>query len=92
MSSVSKPRVRHNRHKQGLNLTLEKLSADFRTKRLEAIFNVKIIVDEKLVGHCSYTGALYGGSLQQILDNMTFVSNIKYTIKDSGKTVIIESK
>ena len=30
MSSVSKPRVRHNRHKQGLNLTLEKLSADFR--------------------------------------------------------------
>ena len=31
MSSVSKPRVRHNRHKQGLNLTLEKLSADFRT-------------------------------------------------------------
>ena len=62
------------------------------TKRLEAIFNVKIIVDEKLVGHCSYTGALYGGSLQQILDNMTFVSNIKYTIKDSGKTVIIESK
>ena len=32
MSSVSKPRVRHNRHKQGLNLTLEKLSADFREK------------------------------------------------------------
>ena len=30
MSSVSKPRVRHNRHEQGLNLTLEKLSADFR--------------------------------------------------------------
>ena len=30
MSSVSMPRVRHNRHKQGLNLTLEKLSADFR--------------------------------------------------------------
>ena len=23
-------RVRHNRHKQGLNLTLEKLSADYR--------------------------------------------------------------
>ena len=33
MSSVSKPRVRHNRHKQGLNLTLEKLSADFRDYR-----------------------------------------------------------
>ena len=33
MSSVSKPRVRHNRHKQGLNLTLEKLSADFRLDR-----------------------------------------------------------
>ena len=36
MSSVSKPRVRHNRHKQGLNLTLEKLSADFRGKRMGA--------------------------------------------------------
>ena len=33
MSSVSKPRVRHNRHKQGLNLTLEKLSADFREQK-----------------------------------------------------------
>ena len=33
MSSVSKPRVRHNRHKQGLNLTLEKLSADFRLSK-----------------------------------------------------------
>ena len=30
MSSVSKPRVRQNRHKQGLNQTLEKISADFR--------------------------------------------------------------
>ena len=29
-SSVSKPRVRQNRHKQGLNQTIEKLSADFR--------------------------------------------------------------
>ena len=36
MSSVSKPRVRHNRHKQGLNLTLEKLSADFRIKKKSA--------------------------------------------------------
>ena len=36
MSSVSKPRVRHNRHKQGLNLTLEKLSADFRFKKNDA--------------------------------------------------------
>ena len=35
MSSVSKPRVRHNRHKQGLNLTLEKLSADFREYNYE---------------------------------------------------------
>ena len=34
MSSVSKPRVRHNRHKQGLNLTLEKLSADFRIEKM----------------------------------------------------------
>ena len=32
MSSVSKPRVRQNRHKQGLNQTLEKISADFRLK------------------------------------------------------------
>jgi hypothetical protein len=31
-SSVSKPRVRQNRHKQGLNQTIEKLSADFRLK------------------------------------------------------------
>ena len=29
-SSVSKPRVRQNHHKQGLNQTIEKLSADFR--------------------------------------------------------------
>ncbi len=62
------------------------------TARLEEIFNVKIIVDESLIGNCSYTGALYGGSLQQILDNMTFVSPIKYSIKDSGKTVVIERK
>ena len=38
MSSVSKPRVRHNRHKQGLNLTLEKLSADFREDLEYAIY------------------------------------------------------
>lgn len=62
------------------------------TARLEEIFNVKIIVDKSLVGNCSYTGALYGGSLLQILDNMTFVSPIKYSIKDSGKTVVIEKK
>ena len=37
MSSVSKPRVRHNRHKQGLNLTLEKLSADFRYNSIGAL-------------------------------------------------------
>ena len=30
MSSDSKPRARQNRHKQGLNQTREKLSADFR--------------------------------------------------------------
>lgn len=30
MSKDSKPRVRQNRHKQGLNQTREKLSADFR--------------------------------------------------------------
>ncbi|MBO5262627.1 MAG: leucine-rich repeat protein [Bacteroidaceae bacterium] len=39
MSSVSKPRVRHNRHKQGLNLTLEKLSADFRYIKNATISN-----------------------------------------------------
>lgn len=62
------------------------------TRRLEKIFNVKIIIDNDLIGNCSYSGALYGGSLQQILDNMTYVSPIKYSIKDSGKTIIIESK
>ncbi len=62
------------------------------TKRLEAIFNVNIIIDDALIGNCSYTGALHGGSLQQILDNMTYVSPIKYSIKDSGKTIIIERK
>ena len=35
MSSDSKPRVRQNRHKQGLNHTREKLSADFRQKKME---------------------------------------------------------
>lgn len=34
MTSVSKPRVRQNRHKQGLNQTLEKIFADFRVKYL----------------------------------------------------------
>lgn len=62
------------------------------TRRLEDIFNVKIIIDNDLVGNCSYSGALYGGSLQQILDNMTYVSPITYSIKDSGKTIIIEAK
>lgn len=62
------------------------------TRRLELIFNVNIIIDEDLIGNCSYTGALPSGSLQQILDNMTYVSPIKYTMQDSGKTVIIEHK
>ena len=39
MSSVSKPRVRHNRHKQGLNLTLEKLSADFRFSTIPSVIS-----------------------------------------------------
>ena len=43
MSSVSKPRVRHNRHKQGLNLTLEKLSADFREYKNVANYTVEIV-------------------------------------------------
>ena len=41
MSSVSKPRVRHNRHKQGLNLTLEKLSADFRMNTFYELWGTK---------------------------------------------------
>lgn len=61
-------------------------------KRLEQIFDVKISVDERLVGKCSYTGTLYGGSLQQILDNMTYVSSIKYSIQDNGKRIIIKQK
>lgn len=62
------------------------------SKRLEKIFNVNIIIDDALIGNCSYTGVLPGGSLQQILENMTYVSPIKYSIKDSGKTIIIEGK
>lgn len=61
-------------------------------KRLERIFNVKISVDSCLIGNCSYTGALYGASLQQILDNMTYVSDIKYSMSESGKFITIEKK
>ena len=61
-------------------------------KRLEKIFNVRISIERSLIGNCSYTGALYGGSLQQILDNMSFVSPIKYTIQDNGTHVIINHK
>lgn len=43
-SSVSKPRVRQNRHKQGLNQTIEKLSADFR--ELKKLSGFKVIEDE----------------------------------------------
>ena len=51
MSSVSKPRVRHNRHKQGLNLTLEKLSADFRDLfLLDKLFQLKSVSDVSLYG------------------------------------------
>ena len=42
MSSVSKPRVRQNRHKQGLNQTLEKISADFRID-FQKIFDVRYL-------------------------------------------------
>ena len=38
MSSVSKPRVRQNRHKQGLNQTLEKISADFRLNVIPVVY------------------------------------------------------
>ena len=38
MSSDSKPRARQNRHKQGLNQTREKLSADFREKEKQPKF------------------------------------------------------
>ena len=62
------------------------------TKRLEDIFNVNIIIDAKLIGNCRYTGALPNGSLQQILDNMTYVSPIQYSIEDNGKTVVIKRK
>ena len=47
MSSVSKPRVRQNRHKQGLNQTLEKISADFRFSsfsRFDSTFSVASII------------------------------------------------
>ena len=50
MSSVSKPRVRHNRHKQGLNLTLEKLSADFRENKEAVYFSS----NEELLEKCNY--------------------------------------
>ena len=53
MSSVSKPRVRHNRHKQGLNLTLEKLSADFREYlKLESKVKRKFVLYK--VKYCRY--------------------------------------
>ena len=61
-------------------------------KRLEDIFGVTILLDEALVGSCSYSGALLGSSLQQILENMTYVSSIKYSIDQNSGTVIIERR
>ena len=52
MSSVSKPRVRHNRHKQGLNLTLEKLSADFRENSYTKLATEKISKDKPVALYC----------------------------------------
>lgn len=103
-----KPRYQHIYEKSSGVSTVEQFTESYRwtdkyvvakgedistfTRRLEKIFNVNIIIDDDLIGNCSYSGALYGGSLQQILDNMTYVSPIKYSIKDSGKTIIIEEK
>ena len=47
-SSVSKPRVRQNRHKQGLNQTIEKLSADFRFHKIKRPADLSIV--ERLGG------------------------------------------
>ena len=46
MSSDSKPRVRQNRHKQGLNQTREKLSADFRIYFFSCFLFIKIGIKE----------------------------------------------
>lgn len=59
-------------------------------RRLERIFDVKIIIDEDLIGNFSYKGALYGASLKHILDNMTYASPIRYKMEDNGRRVIIE--
>ena len=70
MSSVSKPRVRHNRHKQGLNLTLEKLSADFRIK------------NDRLKGD-SFTGTFTNQRLERILEYFQLSSQIRWRYLDS---------
>ena len=45
-SSVSEPRVRQNHHKQGLNQTIEKLSADFRVKKEYCeLFEKNLVID-----------------------------------------------
>ena len=75
MSSVSKPRVRQNRHKQGLNQTLEKISADFRYSIQSAgsanqgyyLVEVSAMVDkakqvsEDIVLKCAVHGVLFRG-------------------------------
>jgi ferric-dicitrate binding protein FerR (iron transport regulator) len=61
---------------------------DSFVKKIERKYKVRIIVNPKLSGKCIYTGTFRGESLEDILNNMSLASPIKYEIRDD-KTVII---
>lgn len=105
-SAIMTPNTRYTYNKSNSESSIEAIQDTYRwtdhyvvaesediesfSKKLERIFNVDIVVAPELAGICTYNGVLYGESLRQILDHMTFVSPIKYSITDNGKTVLIQ--
>ena len=58
--------------------------------KLERKFDIKIVFNDERVKSFRYNGTLPDESLEQVLNAMSLVSPIKYTIK--GKTVIFSEK
>ena len=83
MSSVSKPRVRQNRHKQGLNQTLEKISADFRISKFVVKKNKRQLVQGSF--------SLWGGCKTGV-ESDGEVSVTSRQIKEGVYDVIVKAK
>ena len=91
MSSVSKPRVRQNRHKQGLNQTLEKISADFRFNGKEVtVFEKRLpLKDLKYENHRLFFQM--GTEAFVLLDGHApaYVKSDRYLAKENDLIIVI---